>query len=91
MEIDVITTLITTVGFPIACVIGLGVFFYKAYQDYTATTKEREEKLYGMIKENQEVNKQLVETNASFVNSLNNFTDDIQYIKSTVNDIKERM
>lgn len=32
MDIQVITSLISTVGFPIACVIGMAFFFYKMWQ-----------------------------------------------------------
>ena len=31
MDIQVITTLISTVGFPIVCVIGMAYFFYKVW------------------------------------------------------------
>lgn len=40
MDISTITTLISTVGFPIACVIGMAFFFYKIWQKNT----EREDR-----------------------------------------------
>lgn len=40
MDVSNITTLISTVGFPIACVIGMAFFFYKMWQKNT----DREDK-----------------------------------------------
>lgn len=40
MDVSNVTTLISTVGFPIACVIGMAYFFYKIWQKNT----EREDK-----------------------------------------------
>lgn len=67
MDVNVISTLITTLGFPIVCVLGLGWFIYKIYNDTQEQNKanmkavqdrcqEREDKLYAEIKENREVN-----------------------------------
>ena len=33
------TNIISTLGFPIACVIAMGAFIYRFYNDYTADTK----------------------------------------------------
>ena len=33
MDVNTLTTLITTLGFPIVCVVGLGWFIYKIYID----------------------------------------------------------
>lgn len=58
--------LLPTVGFPIVCVIAMGVFIFIIYNNQTkenaanmekvqARCKEREDKLYNELKENREV------------------------------------
>lgn len=55
--------MLPTVGFPIACVIAMGIFIFIIYKNYTkesqqnmervqARCKEREDKLNDIIKEN---------------------------------------
>ena len=39
MEVDVMTQVITTVGFPIFCVLALGMFIYKSYNNITDVIK----------------------------------------------------
>jgi len=41
MDVNSITALISTVGFPIVCVIAMGFFFYKVWQHNT----EREDRI----------------------------------------------
>ena len=41
---EVYANIISTVGFPIACVIALGFFIYKAWNDMSKRSTEREEK-----------------------------------------------
>lgn len=88
MDITTIETLITSVGFPIACVVALGWFIYKFYNDYTTDSKDRETKLMEFIKEEQIQMQSLVTTNAEFVEVLNSYKSDIEKIKYDVNDIK---
>lgn len=88
MDITTLETLITTVGFPIACVVALGWFIYKFYVDYTTTSRERENELMEFIKEEQLQLQQLVSTNAEFVEVLSSYKADIETIKHDVNDIK---
>lgn len=88
MDITTIEALITSVGFPIVCVIALGWFIFRFYNDYTTQSKEREEALMVFIKEEQTQMQSLVATNAEFVEILNSYKTDIEEIKHDVNDIK---
>ena len=91
MDINAIQTLITTLGFPIVCVIALGWFIYKAFEKFTAQAENREEKLYTVIAQAQETNERLSQTNAEFVSVLNTYKSDLEEIKSDVSEIKQTM
>lgn len=95
MEVGTIMELITNLGFPIACVVAMGMFIYKFYNDYTKETKanmeavqarckEREEKLYEEIKENREVNAKAIETIAHYAEKLDIIQSDIKDIKTDI-------
>ena len=95
MDVGTISSLITTLGFPIVCVIGLGWFIYKIYTDQQkaseanmaqvqARCKEREEKLYAEIKENREVNAQAIATIALYADKLDVIQSDVAEIKTDV-------
>lgn len=66
MDVNTIQTLITSVGFPIVCVLALGWFIYKAFEKFTAQSEKREEKLYTVLANAQETNERLSKTNAEF-------------------------
>ena len=70
--------LITTVGFPIACVIAMGWFIYKIYQK----SIDREEELRSEIKENQKIN-------GKFAEIINRYSLELGEIKNDVKEIKE--
>lgn len=70
--------LITTVGFPIACVIAMGWFIYKIYQK----SIDREEELRDEIKENQKIN-------GKFAEIINRYSLELSEIKTDVKEIKE--
>lgn len=89
MEFDAITNLISTVGFPIFCVVALGFFIYKSYDKITAQNKEREEKLYAML---ESYSKELYKLSNAFSENtkiLEIMKGDIDDIKDTVKDLKE--
>lgn len=65
-----IVEIITNVGFPIACVIGLGWFVLKLYHDSVA----REERLM-------EVNEKAISTIAKYADRLDGIQADVQTIK----------
>lgn len=83
------TQVISTVGFPIACVIGLGYFVFIIYQKTTAENEKREDKLYEIIATSQTNNDKLIEANKGFVAVLETYKNDIKEIKHDIEDIKE--
>ena len=91
MDINTIQTLITSLGFPIACVVALGWFIYKAFEKFTSQSEKREEKLYIVIAQAQETNERLTQTNAEFLSVLNTYKTDLDDIKSDVSEIKQTM
>ena len=91
MDVNTIQTLITSLGFPIVCVIALGWFIYKAFEKFTAQAEKREEKLYTVITQAQETNERLTQTNAEFVSVLNTYKAGLDEIKSDVSEIKQTM
>ena len=87
MEIAAIAELITTLGFPIACVIALGWFVWRIY----TKSEEREKILMDEIKENREVNAQAIGTIALYAERLTSIEDNIVVIKDDLNIIKEKV
>ena len=75
---EAFTGLISTVGFPIACVIAMGWFIYKIYQK----SLEREDELREEIKENQKIN-------GKFAEIINRYSLELSEIKTDVKEIKE--
>ena len=95
MDAGTITSLISSLGFPIVCVIALGYFsFYMVKETNrinTETMKKlqeryaaRENKLYEEIKENRKVNAKAIETIAHYAEKLDIIQDDINEIKNDV-------
>jgi chromosome segregation ATPase len=95
MDITAITKAVSSVGFPIVCVIGMGWFIYQVFKKTTdesaknmekvqARCKEREEKLYQEIKENREVNAKAIETIAHYAEKLDTIQSDISDIKTDI-------
>ena len=96
MDANAVTSLITSVGFPIVCCLGMGWFILKFYKDYTteskqnmeqvqARCKEREEKLFEEIKLNREVNAQAIATIALYADRLEIIQHDVSEIKNDIN------
>lgn len=83
-EIDGMTQIISTVGFPIFCVLALGYFVWKAFNMVMTNNKEREQKLYDTIAEIRGQLKEASATNASFVKILENMSKDIEDIKDKI-------
>ena len=84
MDMNILPELIGTLGFPIVCVIGLGIFIFRIWQQSVI----REEKLMTEIAENREVNARAIETISQFAEKLTHMEDDIADIKNDVGDIK---
>jgi len=78
MDITLITELIASVGFPMACVIAMGYFIFNIYKK----SVERENTLMTEIKENREVNAKALETIAHYAEKLDTIQKDIADIKT---------
>ena len=87
MEIAAFVELIPTLGFPIACVIALGFFVWKIYNQ----SIERENKLMAEITENRLVNEKAIETIAQFAERFTHIETDVELIKTDINVIKEKV
>ena len=86
---DSYTNIINTVGFPIACVIALAFFIYKAWYDMSKKSTEREEKLYTMLTSAQNSIDAAIETNGKFLAQLEVMQDNLNDISNDVDDIKD--
>lgn len=95
MTLEAILAAITQVGFPIICVIVMGWFIHKIYQNTTeqninnmAQVQERcrvrEEKLYSYLEKAQEINSQAITTLARYDEKLNVIQEDLEVIKEKV-------
>ena len=84
MDMTIIGELIATLGFPIVCVIGLGIFVYKIWQQSVV----REEKLMNEIAENRQVNAKAIDTISQYTERLTHIEDSIIEIKEDVGEIK---
>lgn len=95
MDIATITSLISTVGFPIAAAIAMAWFIYQVFKKTTeqqdrnmekvqARCKEREEKLYQEIEKNRKVNEKAIETIAHYAEKLDTIQNDISEIKTDI-------
>lgn len=80
MTIAVFVELLTTVGFPIVCVIALGWFVWHIYKQ----SVEREEKLMTEITENRLINTKFAEIIAGYEITLDEIKDDIKDIRDTL-------
>ena len=95
MDAGTITSLISSLGFPIVCVIALGYFSFYMVKETNRISAEnmeklqercaaRENKLYEEIKENRKVNAKAIETIAHYAEKLDIIQDDVNEIKKDV-------
>lgn len=91
MDLNIIQQVITTLGFPIFCVIAMGWFISKLWNKSQEQNEKREEKLYEVIDKAQTQNEQLSKTNAEFVKVLDDYKLDLETIKTDVADIKQQL
>lgn len=102
MDVNAITQLITTLGFPIVAVIAMAWFIYQIYLKTTADSaanmekvqercQAREDKLYQEIKENREVNAQAIATIAKYAEKLEVIQNDVNEIKTDITIIAEKL
>ena len=98
MEMANITELISSFGFPIACVIALGWFAFYMVKKITEDMEQmrarcdaREEKLYEEIKENREVNARAIETISKYAEKLDAIQHDVNDIKTDITILTEKI
>lgn len=80
MDVAMITELIAGLGFPIACVIVLGVFIWKIYK----RSEEREDILMTEIGTQREINAKAIETIAHYSEKFDTIQKDIGEIKTNI-------
>lgn len=81
---DAIIELISTVGFPITCVLALGFFIWKIYNQSVA----REASLLQEIKESREINSKFAELIAGYEVKLDEIRTDVKDIKNDIIELK---
>lgn len=86
MDVKTISTLISSVGFPIVCVLGMGYFIWQLYKQ----SVERENKLYDQIEESRNVNAKAIDTIAHYAEKLDTIQHDVKEIKDDVNKIMSK-
>lgn len=80
MDVNMFVELIGMLGFPIVCVLALGIFVYKLWQQ----SVEREKTLMAEIAENRLVNEKAIETIAHYADKLDTIQKDIGEIKNDI-------
>lgn len=86
MDVTLIVELISSVGFPIAAVIAMGLFILKIYK----SSEAREQSLMEEIKENRKINADAITTIARYAESLDGIREDIREIKTDITAIKAK-
>ena len=84
---EIIIECISSLGFPVACVVALGYFIWHIYKQSVT----RETTLMNEIQENRRVNEKAIETIALYAERLTHIEDNITEIKTDVMDIKNRI
>ena len=95
MDLAAISSLISTVGFPIAAAIAMAWFIYQVFKKTTeqqeknmekvqARCKEREDILYKEIDKNRKINEKAIETIAHYAEKLDSIQSDINEIKTDI-------
>mgnify|MGYP003288411750 CR=1 FL=1 len=87
MDLAAILEIISTLGFPIACVLALGFFVWNIYKQSIV----REDKLMQEITENRLVNEKAIETIAQYAERLTHIEDTITEVRNDVSLIKEKV
>lgn len=80
MEASMFIELIGTLGFPIACVIALGIFVWKIYK----RSETREDTLMIEIGKMREVNAQAIQTIGQYADKLDTIQEDVREIKTDI-------
>lgn len=84
MDAQTISSLISSLGFPIVCVIGMGFFIWQIYKQ----SVERENKLYLINDECRTINAKAIDTIATYAEKLDTIQQDVKEIKDDLTLIK---
>ena len=101
MDAGMLTELITSLGFPVVCVIGLAWFAYYMVKTNTERSENllksiqeqnqrREDKLYTEIAECREINGKAIETIAIYAEKLDAIQQDVHEIKTDITIMKAK-
>lgn len=80
MTIEVITSLITTLGLPVVLILAMGWFIFKLWKQ----SAEREQKLYEELTKSREVNEKAISTLALYAERLTVIEEDVKEIKQNI-------
>jgi chromosome segregation ATPase len=86
MDVSMIVEIISSVGFPIAAVIAMGLFILKIYK----SSEAREATLMEEIKENRRINADAIATIGHYAERLDSIQEDIKEIKTDITAIKAK-
>ena len=82
-----ILKVIAEVGFPIACVLAMGIFIYEIYKQ----SVKREEQLNVQLEENRKINAKAIETIALYSKRLDAIQEDVKDIKQDIISLNDRL
>lgn len=86
MDINSLSGLISSVGFPVVCVLGMGYFIWQLYKQ----SVDRENKLYTQIDEGRKVNAQAIATISLYAERLDAIQEDVKEIRKDVTTIMNK-
>lgn len=92
---EAIITIIQTLGFPIACVLGLGYFLWKMYNNDRTDNNTRETNIMETLGELNASNKLILEANKEILEAnrilMSDYKIYLQGIQDDVKDIKDKL
>lgn len=81
------TALISSFGFPVACVCALGYFIWYFFKQTKEESQQRENNLMDFLKRSQEINAEFAEIIAKYEVKLDEIQKDIEDIKEDVSEL----
>ena len=82
-----ITDIMSSFGFPVACVFALGWFIWYFFKQSKEESQQRENSLADFIRRSQEINAQFAEIIAKYEVKLDEIHKDIEDIKEDINEL----
>lgn len=81
------TELMSSFGFPVACVCALGYFIWYFFKQTKEENQQRENNLMDFIKRSQEINSEFAEIIAKYEVKLDEIQKDIEDIKEDIDEL----